>query len=68
MTSDITRRWRLVPVLAAVAVLAACGGGDDNDPPQLSAATGAALKGDCTALAARLTGLANTTITGTSRV
>src|SRR5262245_32347123 len=53
--------------LLAVAALAACGG-DSDDPapaplPRLSAATPATLSGSCADLAARLTGLANTTIT-----
>jgi len=49
--------------------LSACGGDNDEEVlPQLSAATGATLSGTCTALAAKLAALANTSITATSTV
>ncbi|MBL0728638.1 tannase/feruloyl esterase family alpha/beta hydrolase [Piscinibacter sp. HJYY11] len=53
-----------------LAALAACGGNDDDNtgPPRLAAATPATLSGNCADLAARLTTLANTTITATTDV
>jgi feruloyl esterase len=61
----LTRQAALV--LAACAGLTACGG-DDDGPPQLSAATPAALSGSCADLSTRLSTLANTTITAVSSV
>ena len=49
-----------------LAALSACGGSDDNTPPQLSAATGAALA-SCTDLATRIS-FANTTITAANAI
>lgn len=51
----------------ALAALAGCGGSDDV-LPQLAAATPATLSGTCEALAAKLSGLANTTVSATSTV
>ncbi len=67
-----------LPLLAAIG-LVACGGGSDGPPPptppaappvipQLSQATPGALVGNCTDLVARLTGLANTTLTASTDV
>lgn len=67
MKPESMRRWRLVPLMAALAVMAGCGGSDDQ-PPQLSAAVGTTLKGSCADLATRLTGLPDTTITATTEV
>lgn len=74
MRNESVRRWRVVPLLAVVvATAAACGGGGgqttfDVTIPQLSAATGAQLNGTCAAVATRLTGLANTTISSVDTV
>lgn len=68
MTAPTPRRWRLLSLAAAAAVLAGCGGGGDGGPPQLSPATSAALSGTCADVATRLSGLANTTITGVTTV
>jgi len=59
--------------LPALLIVSACGGNDDDAPttpalPRLSAATPAALSGTCAGLAAKLTTLANTTITATTDV
>lgn len=59
------RRWRLVPVLAATALVAACGGGGGT---QLAPAIGATLSGTCADLAGRIAGMANTTITAVTTV
>jgi len=53
--------------LAALA-LAGCGGGSNEVLPQLGAAQPASLSGTCEALAAKLGGLANTTVSATSTV
>ena len=47
--------------------IAACGN-DDPVLPQLAAATPAAFTGDCTTLAAKVAGFANTSITATTTV
>jgi hypothetical protein len=55
---------------AALMTLAGCGGGDSDPPtplPQLTAATGAALSGSCTDLAARVS-FPNTTISAVNAV
>lgn len=56
--------------LALAGSLAACGGDDDEAAvlPQLTPATGAAFSGPCTALAGKLSALANTNITATTAV
>jgi feruloyl esterase len=59
----VRKALQLLPALA----LAGCGGGDDG-LPQLPAAQPAALSGTCEALAAKLAGLANTTIAATTTV
>jgi feruloyl esterase len=62
---------RVLPalLLSCVLGLTACGGDDATAPlPRLSAATGATFVGACADLAARLTALANTTITSTATV
>jgi feruloyl esterase len=61
---------RAAPVVLGAALVAACGGGGDAvaTMPQLTPATGATLVGTCDALAAKLAGLANTTITATTTV
>lgn len=58
-----------------LALLSACGGGSSDSPdtatppiPVLAAATPASLAGNCTELAAKLTGLANTKILATSEI
>lgn len=67
-----------LPLLAAIG-LVACGGGSDGPTPapppaappaipQLSQAASGALVGNCTDLVARLTGLANTTLTASTDV
>jgi pimeloyl-ACP methyl ester carboxylesterase len=70
MTStSFARRGKRLAVLSVVA-LAGCGGGDD-DPvgiPQLAAAQPSILSGTCDALTAKLSGLANTTISAVSTV
>jgi hypothetical protein len=70
-----TRRGHVLALasLPALLIVSACGGNDDDAPvapslPRLSAATPAALSGTCSALAAKLTTLANTTITATTDV
>jgi Tannase and feruloyl esterase len=73
----MTARFPWMP-LAAACALAACGGdGDGTAPtaptgpvaiPQLAAATPAALVGSCADLAARLAGLADTTLTASTEV
>lgn len=67
MTDPHPRHGRLIPLAAALALLAGCGGGNDG-PPQLAPATGTAFKGDCTALAAQLGTLANTDVTSSTLV
>jgi feruloyl esterase len=57
----------LASVLAACALVSACGGSDDG-PPQLAAATPAALSGSCADLPARLSTLANTSLTAVTSV
>lgn len=61
---------RSVLALCSLAALGltACGSDDDESPPQLSAATPAALSGACTDLAGKLSSLANTSITATTTV
>src|SRR3954471_15393598 len=54
-------------IAAACALLTACGGGHDG-PPQLGAATGAALSGSCSDLPVRLSTLANTSLTAVTTV
>jgi hypothetical protein len=66
MTSHRRTLARAVLLLAPLA-LAACGG-DDDTPPQLSAATAQRMSGSCSDVGARLTGLANTSITATSSI
>ncbi|HVE53474.1 MAG TPA: tannase/feruloyl esterase family alpha/beta hydrolase [Ramlibacter sp.] len=70
MKQDLVRRGRWLPLAAAVAAFTvACGGGGGGEPaPQLAAAVGAPLKGTCTDLTARLSGLADTNITSVSAV
>lgn len=75
MRDKTVRRWRLVPLMAAVmAVAVGCGGGGGGGAtfdvviPQLSAAQGATLNGTCAEVAARVSGLANTTITSATAV
>src|SRR4051812_5668498 len=75
MKDETMRRWRLVPLTASVlAAVAACGGGGgDRDTfqvviPQLSAAVGTQFSGSCADLSARLSTLANTTITSVTTV
>jgi pimeloyl-ACP methyl ester carboxylesterase len=61
-------RVAAISVLTGV-VLAACGGSSNDDSiPQLSPATGALLSGTCTDLAAKLSVLADTTISATTTV
>lgn len=55
------------PMLALAALLGACGG-DDDSPPQLAPATAQKISGTCADVAARLTGLADTSITATTSV
>ena len=57
----------LASVLAACALVSACGGSDDG-PPQLAAATPAALSGSCSDLPVRLSTLANTSLTAVTSV
>lgn len=62
--------YRTAAVFGSLTAFAIAGrGGDDtSSPPQLGAATPASLSGSCEALAAKLAGLPNTTITGTTTV
>jgi feruloyl esterase len=62
-------RW-IAPSLAVLA-LAGCGGDDDGATsavPKLAAAQPASLSGTCEALAAKMAGLANTTVSATTTV
>ncbi|HEX3140827.1 MAG TPA: tannase/feruloyl esterase family alpha/beta hydrolase [Rhizobacter sp.] len=64
-----TLRLGLLAALGATALLAGCGGDDDDNTPaplpRLSAATPGTLSGACADLAAKLSGLAHTTIATT---
>ena len=62
-----SHRLAAAPALAALALLAGCGGGDDG-LPQLSAAQSQRLSGACTDLAGRIGNLQDTTITATTSV
>jgi hypothetical protein len=70
MPSRNTFFTRATGLAAATALLAlgACGGDDDATLAQLSPAQGAALDGCCADLAAKLSSLANTTITAATEV
>ncbi|MBI5279092.1 MAG: tannase/feruloyl esterase family alpha/beta hydrolase [Burkholderiales bacterium] len=62
-----------LPFMAVVAMLSACGGGGNSGSaeavlPQLAPAAAKALAGSCSDVAARLTGIADTTITATTSV
>ena len=57
---------RSLPALAALALVAGCGGTDEQAIPQLAAATGAALT-SCTDLTTRIS-FANTTITAANAI
>jgi feruloyl esterase len=59
------RRWRVVPLAAALlGTLAACGGGGGGETlPQLSAAVGAPLSGTCDDLAVRLATVSDISVT-----
>jgi hypothetical protein len=71
MTYQSMRRWRALPLVAAVlAALAACGGGGGGSSietlPQLSAAVGAPMNGTCTDVAARLATVTEISVTSMS--
>jgi pimeloyl-ACP methyl ester carboxylesterase len=63
MAAPLARRVGAVALLAG---LAACA--DNNDLPQLSAASAASYAGNCTELATKVAGFANTSITAASLV
>jgi Tannase and feruloyl esterase len=53
---------------ATVAVTAGCFGDDNDSLPQLSAATAAAMAGDCAELTAKISALANTSVTAVNKI